>query len=139
MEENKTTSPKRSHNQAHLLLLLRVMASGVWMAVLTAIIFGCLGYIVADLRYQPQYMTRTTFVVHQRGNYSTKEDFSVDSLLWRDDQLYGWLNKNTKPDGTKYDLDRDGLRIYTTINYNMQRYAEEAVAEHLGKDLQKSF
>ncbi len=75
----------------------------------------------------------------KRGNYSTKEDFSVDSLLWRDDQLYGWLNKNTKPDGTKYDLDRDGLRIYTTINYNMQRYAEEAVAEHLGKDLQKSF
>ena len=71
MEENKTTSPKRTHDQAHLLLLLRVMARGVWMAVLTAIIFGCLGYIVADLRYQPQYMTRTTFVVHQRGNYST--------------------------------------------------------------------
>ena len=36
-------------------------------------------------------------------------------------------------------LDKDGLRIYTTINYKMQKYAEEAVAEHLGKDLQKTF
>ena len=75
----------------------------------------------------------------KRSQYSTREDFSVDSLLWRDDQLYGWLNKNVKPDGSKYDLDRDGLRIYTTINAHMQKYAEQAVAEHLGKDLQKSF
>ena len=63
----------------------------------------------------------------------------ADSLLWADDPLYGWLNKNRKPDGTQYNLDKDGLRIYTTINAKMQKYAEEAVAEHLGKDLQKSF
>ena len=75
----------------------------------------------------------------KRSDYQYREDFAVDSLLWADDQLYGWLNKNTKPDGSKYDLDREGLRIYTTINYKMQKYAEEAVAEHLGKDLQKSF
>lgn len=74
-----------------------------------------------------------------RSKYSTREDYSADSLLWAQDQLYGWLNKNKKPDGTQYNLDRDGLRIYTTINYKMQKYAEEAVAEHLGKDLQKSF
>ncbi|MBP5740155.1 MAG: transglycosylase domain-containing protein [Bacteroidales bacterium] len=75
----------------------------------------------------------------KRSDYQYREDFAVDSLLWADDQLYGWLNKNTKPDGSKYDLDREGLRIYTTINYKMQKYAEEAVAEHLSKDLQKSF
>ena len=75
----------------------------------------------------------------KRSSYTQYEDYVVDSLLWADDAFYGWLNKNTKSDGTKYDLDRDGLRIYTTINYKMQKYAEEAVAEHLGQDLQKTF
>ncbi|MBQ3250262.1 MAG: transglycosylase domain-containing protein [Bacteroidales bacterium] len=75
----------------------------------------------------------------KRSSYTQYEDYVVDSLLWADDAFYGWLNKNTKSDGTRYDLDRDGLRIYTTINYKMQKYAEEAVAEHLGQDLQKSF
>ncbi len=75
----------------------------------------------------------------KRSSYAQYEDYVVDSLQWADNEFYGWLNKNTKADGTKYNLDRDGLRIYTTINYKMQKYAEEAVAEHLGKDLQKSF
>ena len=75
----------------------------------------------------------------RRSSYSQYEDYVVDSLQWADNPFYGWLNKNLKADGTRYNLDRDGLRIYTTINYKMQKYAEEAVAEHLGKDLQKSF
>lgn len=75
----------------------------------------------------------------KRSRYSVYEDYVVDSLLWKNDPLYGWLNKNTKPDGEKYNLDKDGLRIYTTIDYKMQKYAEEAVAEHLGRDLQKAF
>ena len=75
----------------------------------------------------------------KRSSYAQREDYVVDSLQWADNAFYGWLNKNTKADGSKYNLDRDGLRIYTTINYKMQQYAEEAVAEHLGKDLQKSF
>ena len=75
----------------------------------------------------------------KRSSYTQYEDYVVDSLLWADDGLYGWLNKNKKADGSSYNLDKDGLRIYTTINYKMQRYAEEAVAEHLGKDLQNSF
>ena len=74
-----------------------------------------------------------------RSSYRQYEDYVVDSLQWADNAFYGWLNKNTKADGSKYNLDKDGLRIYTTINYKMQKYAEEAVAEHLGKDLQKSF
>ena len=75
----------------------------------------------------------------KRSSYYQYEDYVVDSLQWADDALYGWLNKNKKADGSSYNLDKDGLRIYTTINYKMQKYAEEAVAEHLGKDLQKAF
>ncbi len=58
--------------------------------------------------------------------------------LWKNDPLYGWCNKNTKPDGTHYDLYSDGLKIYTTIDSRMQLYAEEAVREHM-KELQKIF
>lgn len=75
----------------------------------------------------------------KRSSYKQYEDYVADSLQWADNQLYGWLNKTRKADGSRYDLDRDGLRIYTTINRKMQQYAEEAVAEHLGKDLQKAF
>ncbi|MBQ7708503.1 MAG: transglycosylase domain-containing protein [Bacteroidales bacterium] len=75
----------------------------------------------------------------KRSSYYFQEDYLVDSLLWADDPVYGWLNKNSKSDGTPYDLDRDGLRIYTTINLKMQKYAEEAIVEHLGKDLQPAF
>ncbi|MGN0195823.1 MAG: transglycosylase domain-containing protein [Candidatus Cryptobacteroides sp.] len=75
----------------------------------------------------------------KKSSYQYHEDFAADSTLWVDDPLYGWLNKNLKPDGSRYNLDKEGLRIYTTINYKMQKYAEEAMAEHLGKNLQKSF
>ena len=73
------------------------------------------------------------------SKYSRVEDYRADSLLWEEDPLYGWLNKNLKPDGTKYNLDKDGLKIYTPINAKMQRYAEEAVVEHLGGTLQPTF
>ncbi len=75
----------------------------------------------------------------KKSSYAQIEDYQADSLLWADDQLYGWLNKNKKADGTPYNLDKDGLRIHTTINYNMQKYAEEAVTEHLGGRLQTDF
>jgi penicillin-binding protein 1A len=86
-------------------------------------------------------MLRRTMMAKEpkRSSYHQYEDYVVDSLLWADDELYGWINKNTKPDGTKYDIYRDGLRIYTTINPKMQRYAEEAVEKHIGGDMQKRF
>ncbi len=58
---------------------------------------------------------------------------------WENNPLYGWCVKNRKPDGTSYDVYRDGLKIYTTINSRMQQYAEEALTEHLSKDLQPGF
>ncbi|MEN6618068.1 MAG: transglycosylase domain-containing protein [Rikenellaceae bacterium] len=75
----------------------------------------------------------------KRSDYEQSADFRTDSLLWMDDPLYGWLFKNPKPDGSRYSLDKDGLKIYTTINSKMQRYAEEAIVEHLSKDLQPTF
>lgn len=75
----------------------------------------------------------------KRSSYGNYEDYRSDSLQWATDPLYGWINKNPKPDGTKYNLDKDGLKIYTPINAKMQQYAEEAVAEHLGRDLQPQF
>lgn len=75
----------------------------------------------------------------RRKDYRFEEEYIADLERWESDPFYGWLNKNVKPDGTKYNLDKDGLRIYTTVNYSMQKYAEEAVREHLSKDLQPVF
>lgn len=75
----------------------------------------------------------------KKSSYKYSEEYQADSLRWENDQLYGWLNKNSKPDGSSYNLDKDGLKIYTTLNSKMQFYAEQAVAEHLGGNLQKSF
>ena len=48
------------------------------------------------------------------------------------------MRRTARRTAAQYDLDRDGLRIYTTINYKMQKYAEEAVAERI-KELQADF
>lgn len=54
-------------------------------------------------------------------------------------ELTDWCNAHSKSDGTPYNLYRDGLKIYTTINYKMQDYAEKAVQEYVGKQLQPLF
>ncbi len=77
----------------------------------------------------------------ERENYPLwdTQRFRDDSIAWENNPLYGWIEKNPKPDGTKYDLYNDGLKIYTTIDSRMQRYAEEAVREQLGGVLQPRF
>ena len=60
-----------------------------------------------------------------------------DSIAWEENPLFGW-SKNPKPDGTKYDIYSDGLKIYTTIDSRMQQYAEDAVKQHMSA-LQKAF
>ncbi|MFV0397991.1 MAG: transglycosylase domain-containing protein [Bacteroidales bacterium] len=62
-----------------------------------------------------------------------------DSTAWENNPLYGWCNKNTKADGTPYNLYTDGLKIYATIDSRMQQYAEEAVQEHIFGFLQPKF
>lgn len=73
-------------------------------------------------------------------NRYERESSYQDALWeWENNPLYGWCNKNRKPDGSNYDIYRDGLKIYTTLNSRMQQYAEEAVREHLSKEVQPSF
>ena len=67
------------------------------------------------------------------------QKYYEDSLAWETNPLYGWCNKNKKPDGSNYDLYTDGLKIYTTIDSRMQQYAEEAVREYMGGYLQPLF
>ncbi|MBQ1654105.1 MAG: transglycosylase domain-containing protein, partial [Bacteroidales bacterium] len=74
-----------------------------------------------------------------RDNYVDEREFIEDSINWAIDPSYGWCNKNKKPDGTSYDIYSDGLQLYTTIDSRMQKYAEEAVAEHVGTYLQPAF
>jgi penicillin-binding protein 1A len=54
------------------------------------------------------------------------------------DYMKNWVKENKKADGSEYDIYRDGLKIYTTIDSRIQQYAEEAVAKHL-PNLQKEF
>lgn len=84
---------------------------------------------------------RTTMTSREpeRRNYFSNDRFVEDSIEWQNNPLFGWCNKNFKPDGEPYNIYRDGLRIYTTIHSRQQNYAEQAMAEHLGKELQKDF
>ena len=68
-----------------------------------------------------------------------EERFRRDSIRWANDPLYGWITKNPRPDGSSYNIYRDGLKIYTTINMKMQDYAEQAMEEHLSEYLQPAF
>ena len=91
-------------------------------------------------QYFREYL-RSTLTAHKpnRKNYWNPVQYSEDSTEWENNPLYGWCNKNTKDNGENYNIYTDGLRIYTTVNYKMQTYAEQAVTEHLGGYLQKQF
>ncbi len=65
--------------------------------------------------------------------------FVADSIAWDTDPLYGWCNKNFKKDGSPYNVYSDGLKVFTTIDSRMQKYAEEAVYQHVARYLQPSF
>lgn len=54
------------------------------------------------------------------------------------DYMKLWTKENKKSDGSDYDIYRDGLKIYTTIDSRIQKYAEEAVSQHL-PNLQEEF
>lgn len=77
-----------------------------------------------------------------KGEYAWKMalgKYITDSLYWAEDPLYGWIEKNPRPDGEKYDLFTDGLKIYTTIDLSMQKAAEEAVISEMAGRLQPAF
>ena len=75
------------------------------------------------LRYSPQ---------------SHKEGTATYFRAYLQDFMKKWINDNPKPDGSKYNLYNSGLKIHTTIDSRMQKYAEDAVEKHMAK-LQAEF
>lgn len=76
-----------------------------------------------------------------RSDYPAWGDvkYYLDSLAWEQDPLFGWCHKNKKRDGEPYNLYTDGLKVYTTVDSRMQRYAEQACYDHVVKFLQPAF
>lgn len=103
--------------------------------------FNRADHISIPAPYYRQHLARVMMAVKpERKNYASwqGQQFTEDSLSWENDPLYGWCNKNKKPDGSNYNIYTDGLKIYSTIDSRMQKYAEQAVQEHLGQTDRKS-
>ncbi|MEZ3550269.1 MAG: transglycosylase domain-containing protein [Muribaculaceae bacterium] len=104
---------------------------------------GEVPYLREEIRH---LMTAKKPTRPERQNYKSNlayilamGQYNTDSTQWEENPLYGWIQKNPKPDGSLYNIYTDGLRIYTTIDMRMQKYAEEAVYQHLGGTLQPAF
>jgi len=99
-------------------------------------------YRIGPAPYFREYLRLTlTADKPERDDYASwqTQKFIEDSVEWQTNPLYGWCNKNIKPDGNNYNLYSDGLKIYATIDSRMQKYAVESVKKHLKNDLQPEF
>jgi penicillin-binding protein 1A len=74
---------------------------------------------------------------HQIQDQNTGPATYFREYIRRD--LDRWTQTRKKPDGNNYNIYRDGLKIYTTLDSRMQKHAEAAVAEHMGNYLQNEF
>ena len=72
----------------------------------------------------------------RRNQFYNEWDYDVAVREYEENPLYGWCHKNRKADGEPYNIYRDGLKIYTTINSTMQRYAEDALQRQLERVIQ---
>lgn len=130
-------------------------------AILIGLIKGPTMY--SPIRNPERSLARRNLVLGQmvKYNFITRAEYDSISMIPLDMTEYGirdhasgiatyfrevlrlelreWCKTHYKSDGTAYDLYKDGLRIYTTIDSRMQKYAEEAVREHLGGELQPAF
>ncbi|MDD3720964.1 MAG: transglycosylase domain-containing protein [Lutibacter sp.] len=101
--------------------------------------------VVLNQMYKNDFITkkqRDTFQasplnldVHKEGHSDGSATYFREYLR---DFMKTWIKNNPKPDGTDYNLQRDGLKIYVTIDSRMQKYAEEAMKEHMA-NLQRVF
>lgn len=99
-------------------------------------------YKLGPAPYFREYLRLTmTAKKPERKNYASwqGQKFIEDAHEWENNPLFGWCNKNVKPNGENYNLYSDGLKIITTIDSRMQKYAVEAVEQHLRYDLQPLF
>lgn len=95
-----------------------------------------------ECQYFREYLRRIMMAKKpERSDYASWQyaQFYGDSIAWETDPLYGWCNKNTKKLGTHYNIYTDGLKIYTSIDTRMQKFAEQAVFEHVAQYLQPAF
>ena len=69
---------------------------------------------------------------------SHREGLATYFRAYLQDFMKGWINSNPKEDGSKYNIYRDGLKIFTTIDSRLQQIGENAVKSHM-KNLQKEF
>ncbi len=104
--------------------------------------FNKVDYKTGPAPYLREYLRLTlTAKEPERKNYASwqMQKFREDSIEWETNPLYGWSSKNIKPNGENYNLYTDGLKIYTTIDSRMQKYAVESVEYHLKNNLQPDF
>ena len=78
-------------------------------------------------------MIRLTMTAQRpkRNNFYNAWDYEQACKEYDENPLVGWCHKNVKADGSHYDIYRDGLRIYTTLNPDMQKIAEEATVKQM--------
>ncbi|HTB07946.1 MAG TPA: transglycosylase domain-containing protein [Bacteroidia bacterium] len=92
--------------------------------------------------YLPQHkfdsIKKMPLVLHFRPENPDEGLASYFREYLRDNFLRKWCDEHRKPDGSKYDIYKDGLRIYTTLDSRMQQYGEEAMEENM-KFLQPLF
>ena len=93
-----------------------------------------------------KYITKQAFdslkKLPMKLNFQSDDHNQGSATYFREylrDYLKEYFKTNKKPDGTSYDLYKDGLKIYTTLDSRMQIYAEQAVTEWIGGDLQPKF
>ncbi len=72
----------------------------------------------------------------KRSQFYNDWDYEQAIKQYDENPLYGWCKKNFKADGEPYNIYRDGLKIYTTINADMQRYAEDMVQKQMESVIQ---
>jgi len=144
---NPVRNPEGMFNRRNLVLsqmakygyLDRAIADSV-MQIPIEVDFREQGHDKGLATYLRAYIQKTmTAQYPERDMFFLTSDYEDAMIEWERNTLYGWCQKNRKPDGSNYSIYSDGLKIYTTINSRMQQYAEEAVAEHLALDLQGVF
>ncbi|MBR3847154.1 MAG: penicillin-binding protein [Alistipes sp.] len=83
-------------------------------------------------------MLRLTLTAQKprRNQFFYEWDYEQALKEYEQNPIVGWCHKNQKADGTNYNIYRDGLKIYTTINSRMQSYAEQAVQRQMEVEIQ---
>jgi penicillin-binding protein 1A len=144
---NPKRNPERAFNRRNS--VLRKMHEHQYLSQAW---YDSLKNVPVNLNYKPQtyktglatYMREHLRYIMNREkpnpkDYKSKTNYHNDSAQWALNPLYGWCAKNPKPDGLPYNLYKDGLKIYTTIDSRMQQYAEDVLKNHLSETLQPGF